>query len=157
MGRVYVLDVDEDAINALKKVIREKEIPNIDTIVTDASNKMPLFDESIDITFMSNILHGFVANCQADRVMEEVTRVTMHGGRLVVIEFKKQESPVGPPLSIRLIPEDLDRLTGKYGFRRNLEGDVGPYSYLAMFQREGACKPEDERCWLDRYSTVMNR
>jgi ubiquinone/menaquinone biosynthesis C-methylase UbiE len=157
MGMVYALDVDEDAINALKKVIREKEIPNIDTIVADASNKMPLFDESIDITFMSNILHGFVANGQADRVMEEVTRVTRHGGRLVVIEFKKQESPTGPPLSIRLSPEDLDRLTGKYGFRRILEGDVGPYSYLAMFQREGACKPEDERCWLDRYSTVMNR
>ena len=99
MGRVYALDVDEDAINALKKVIREKEIPNIDTIVADASNKMPLFDESIDITFMSNILHGFVANGQADRVMEEVARVTRHGGRLVAIEFKKQESPMGPPLS----------------------------------------------------------
>jgi len=157
MGRVYALDVDEDAINSLKKAIKEKDIPNIDTIIADASDKIPLFDESVDITFMSNILHGFVANGQADRVMEEVTRVTRHGGRLVVIEFKKQESPMGPPLSIRLSPGDLGRLMGKYSFRRILVGDVGPYSYLAMFQREGACSPEDEMCWLDRYSTVMNR
>ena len=50
---------------------------------------------------------------------------------------------MGPPLPIRLSPEDLDRLTGRYGFRRILEDDVGPHSYLAMFQRKGACNPED--------------
>gem|GEM_PF-6210660 len=46
---------------------------------------------------MSNVLHGFVANGQAERMVEEVTSVTRHGGRLVIIEFKKQESPMGPP------------------------------------------------------------
>ena len=59
---------------------------------------------------MSNVLHGLVENGEADSTLNEIARVTPYNGKLAVVEFKKQESPMGPPLSRRLNPDDVEVL-----------------------------------------------
>lgn len=65
------------------------------------------------MAFMSNVLHGTVENGKADSALKEIPRVTSHNGRLAVVEFKKKDSPHGSPLSIRILPEDVEALEGK--------------------------------------------
>jgi len=85
---------------------------------------------------MSNVLHGLAANDEADSTFKEIARVTAYGGRLAVVEFKKQESPFGPSLSIRLNTEELESLVHGYGFSKESVQEVGPYHYIAIFRRE---------------------
>jgi ubiquinone/menaquinone biosynthesis C-methylase UbiE len=115
-GLVYAFDMDEESIAQLQREIAEKNITNIKASVVDITKNLPLPDESISLAFMSNVLHGLVENDEAEGAFAEIARVTAHNGRLAVVEFKKQESPMGPPLSIRLSPDDVEALARRYGF-----------------------------------------
>jgi len=103
--------------------------------VADITKKLPLDDESISLAFMSNVLHGLVANSEADGTFKEISRVTANGGRLAIVEFKKQESPYGPPLSIRLSPDEVEALVPEYGFSKEGVHEIGPYHYAIIFRK----------------------
>src|SRR5512136_1993179 len=106
----------QESIAKLEKEITDKRVDNIEASVVDIIKKLPLADENISLAFMSNVLHGLVENNEADSTLEKIARVTAYNGRLAIVEFKKQESPHGPPLSIRLSPEDVETLARGYGF-----------------------------------------
>ncbi len=132
---VYAFDVDRDSISRLQREIAEKKLSNNKSLVVDISMRLPIINGSITLAFMSNVLHGIVANGEADSTLEEIVRVTEPNGRLSIVEFKKQESPHGPPLSIRLTPEDVETLAHRYGFSRESVHDVGPYHYAINFRK----------------------
>ena len=50
-----------------------------------------------------------------------------------MIEFKKIEGPPGPPIHIRLTPEQTKERLEPYGFQSVKEMEIGPYSYLVLF------------------------
>lgn len=134
-GIVYAYDMDEAAIARLRKEMLEKSVMNIVPSVADITKELPLDDESISLAFMSNVLHGLVANGEADSSFKEIFRVTANGGRLVIVEFKKQESPYGPPLSIRLSPNEVEALVRGYGFSKENVHEAGPYHYAIVFRK----------------------
>lgn len=133
-GRVYAIDIDEEAIAGLKRELSEKGISNVEAIVADAA-RIPVPDESIDGAFMSNVLHGLAANGEADAAIREIARVTKKGGKLSVVEFKKAQSPMGPPLSIRLNPEEVEALARKYGFEKERISEAGQYNYIIILSK----------------------
>jgi ubiquinone/menaquinone biosynthesis C-methylase UbiE len=132
---VYAFDVDEESIAQLQREIAEKKIINIKASVVDITKKLSLADESISLAFMSNVLHGLVENGEADSTLNEIARVTQYNGKLAVVEFKKQESPMGRPLSIRLSPEDLETLARGYGFSKESDHEVGQHHYAIIFRK----------------------
>jgi len=134
-GLVYAFDVDEASVARLKKEATERKLTNIEASVVDISQKLPLANESVNLAFASNVLHGLVANGEADGTLKEVARVIMHNGRLVVVEFKKQESPMGPPLSIRLNPDDVEALAGGYSFSKESILEVGLHHYIIILRK----------------------
>jgi ubiquinone/menaquinone biosynthesis C-methylase UbiE len=134
-GLVYAFDVDEGSIAQLQREIAEKKITNIKACVVDITEKLPLEDESISLAFMSNVLHGLVENGEEDSTLNEIARVTPYNGKVAVVEFKKQESPMGPPLSIRLSPEDVENLARGYGFSKESVQEVGPYHYAIILRK----------------------
>ena len=134
-GRVYAFDMDRDAIGRLEKEIAEKRLANIEAKVVDVSLMLPLADESVDVVFISNVLHGLVANGESEIALKEVSRVTRRHGKLVVVEFKKNETPMGPPLSIRLSPEEVEMLTKSYGFSKIAVKEAGPYHYSIILRK----------------------
>ena len=135
-GLVYAFDVDEGSIAQLQREIAEKKITNIKACVVDITEKLPLEDESISLAFMSNVLHGLVENGEEDSTLNENARVTPYNGKVAVVEFKKQESPMGPPLSIRLSPEDVENLARGYGFSKESVQEVGPYHYAIILRKK---------------------
>jgi ubiquinone/menaquinone biosynthesis C-methylase UbiE len=135
-GFVYAFDVDEESIARLRNEIADRKITNIDASVVDITKMLPLADESISLVFMSNVLHGLVADGDAEGTFKEIARVTAHNGKFAVVEFKKQESPMGPPLSMRLSPEDVEALARGYGFSNESTQEVGPYHYAIIFRKK---------------------
>jgi ubiquinone/menaquinone biosynthesis C-methylase UbiE len=133
-GRIYAFDVDGDGIERLQKEIAEKKLANIEARVADVS-KLPLADGSVDVVFISNVLHGLVANDESESALKEVARVTRHQGMLAIVEFKKIETPMGPPLSIRLSPEEVEALAKGYCFSKVAVKEAGPYHYSIILRK----------------------
>ena len=94
-------------------------------MVSDATRSIPLPAASVDGVLLANILHGFVANGEVEQVMETLLPVLKPDGRMVVIEFKKGETPAGPPQGIRLGSEDIARVLSPWHFRLQRTGEVG--------------------------------
>jgi hypothetical protein len=66
--------------------------------------------------------------------MTEVARVMKIGSTLAVVEFQKIAGPPGPPISIRMTPDELEALVSSYGFKKDRVVEVGPIHYAAMFR-----------------------
>lgn len=133
-GKVYALDSYEKSIAVLKEQIHREHIRNIEAIVADVTQKMPLPDAIIDVGLMANVMHGFLANGEVPGVMTETARVMKSGSTLAVVEFQKIDGPPGPPISIRMTPEELEALISGYGFKKARVVEVGPIHYAAMFR-----------------------
>lgn len=133
-GKVYALDSYEESIVALKQQIHRESIGNIEAIVADVTKKMPLPKAIIDVCLMANVMHGFLANGEVPSVMAETARVMKAGSTLAVVEFQKIAGPPGPPISIRMTPEELEDLISGYGFKKNKVVEVGPIHYAEMFR-----------------------
>ncbi len=115
-GVVYAFDVDHEWLTESETAAAEQGIDNVRWVSGDATRSIPLERHCVDYVLMSNVLHGFVANNELTAVMQEVNRVLKPGGRLVVVEFKKAEMDYGPPVSIRLKPDEVAATLGPFGY-----------------------------------------
>jgi ubiquinone/menaquinone biosynthesis C-methylase UbiE len=134
-GRVYAIDNYEASISALKEQIEREGLGNIEAATADATKRIPLDAGTVDVCLLANVLHGFVANGEVERVLREAARVVRVGGTLAVVEFKKVSGPPGPPLSIRMSPEEVESMVAPYGFEKVRSFEVGPHHYEMVLRR----------------------
>ena len=134
-GIVYAVDLWEEGIESLKAAAEEKGVHNISAFVSNAGQRIPVEDDSIDACLMATVLHDFVEDQINEGVLGEIARVIKPAGILAVMEFKKIEGPPGPPKHIRLSPEDVVAMLATYGFKKERFTDVGPYNYLLIFSK----------------------
>jgi len=126
-GRVYALDPDNDTINRLKE---ETIGTNIETIVGDITQRIPIEGASIDLIYLSNVFHGFSKD-EMEGFQTEVKRLLKPKAVLAIVEFKKIEAPFGPPLEIRYSQEELKKtiaLTPKSFV------EIGEFFYMQTFE-----------------------
>lgn len=129
-GKVYAVDSYPESVGMVKKEVNEKGITNLDALVADLTDNIPLNDAEIDLGVMANVLHGFVANEEVEEVMKEIRRVIKVGGAFAVVEFKKEEGLRGPPLNVRITTEEVAEIVSQYGFEVIKTTEVGDYHYL---------------------------
>lgn len=56
------------------------------------------------------------------------------GGQIVMVDFKKAETPVGPPMEMRIDRDDLVQEMERNGFRVEAEHTFLPYQYFLVFK-----------------------
>ena len=127
-GKIYALDPDAGAISTLQK---ETAKSTIEAFVGDITRETKLAAASIDLMYVSTVVHGFSGEDMAGFVTE-AKRVLKPGGRLAIVEIKKEETPFGPPLHIRLSPEEL---IAAIGLKNTTQVNIGPYFYLQLFEK----------------------
>ncbi len=131
-GVIYALDLWEEGIAAVKQRAAEECRNNIKTLFAEAG-KIPLPAASVDTCLMATVLHDLVEAGTAVGALTETARVLRPGGTLAIVEFDKVAGPPGPPVAIRLAPEEVARLVSPYGFKQTGINRVGPFNYLIKF------------------------
>ena len=132
-GTVFAVDLWQEGIEQLRASAVEKNALNIEAFVSNAGEHIPVGDQVVDVCLMATVLHDFVEDKISNEVLDEVVRVLKTDGLLAIVEFKKIDGPPGPPLHIRLSPEEISDMLGPYGFKEVSLTDVGPYNYLMLF------------------------
>jgi ubiquinone/menaquinone biosynthesis C-methylase UbiE len=126
-GRVYALDPDETGIALLRK---ETKGTNIVALVGDITTTTQLPASAIDLIYLSTVFHIFSPE-QIKGFETEVKRLLAPRGRLAIVEIVKRATPFGPPLNMRLSPEDLTQAL-RLASLGALE--VGEYFYMQLFE-----------------------
>lgn len=126
-GKIYALDPDEATIEKLKE---ETKGTNIETIVGDITKRTRIEGASVDLIYLSTVFHGF-SKSETDGFQKEVKRLLKPNAVLAIVEFKKIETPFGPPLEIRFSPEALKEAII---LKSKSLVEVGKYFYMQSFE-----------------------
>jgi ubiquinone/menaquinone biosynthesis C-methylase UbiE len=137
-GLIYALDLWEPGLEALQQKAAAAGYKNIRALKVNIGQALPLEADSIDYALMATVLHDLVEFQMGDGALKEAARVLKPGGTLAIVEFKKVEGPPGPPLSIRLAPDEVEKVAAPFGFKQTRLAEVGPYNYLLLFTKESA-------------------
>jgi ubiquinone/menaquinone biosynthesis C-methylase UbiE len=131
-GTVLALDRDERGIDRLALEAAERDLNNVRTLVADFTGALPIEDGCVDVCLIATALHMVPLEGIGHSLFAETRRVLRTGGRLVVIECKKEDAPCGPPLWLRNAPAEIETLVLPCGFAKVAEVDLG-YNYLLRF------------------------
>lgn len=132
-GVAVALDLWEEGIATLEERAAAAGQNNLRPLLVDISKRLPLGDDSVDLCLLATVLHDLVEYDSAAGALQEAQRVLKPGGTLAIVEFDKVAGPPGPPLKIRLTPEEVENLVGPYGFQKSRMARIGPYNYLLLF------------------------
>jgi ubiquinone/menaquinone biosynthesis C-methylase UbiE len=131
-GAVFALDRLSGIIENLESRAREARIENLTGIVCDITGPLPLDEESVDAVLVATVLHTLDFSSRGIPLFREIRRVAKKGGRLITIDCKKEESSFGPPMHMRLSPEEINGAAGQCGFRIKSVADLG-FNYMLIF------------------------
>ena len=129
---IYGVDTWEEGLNELKQRAKAENLSNIVALRSDVNEHIPLESATVDVCFMATVLHDLLRESTGEAVMTEIARVLKPNGRLSIVEFKKQEDGPGPPVNVRLSPEETEKVFTCYGFVKHGLHDVGQYNYLMI-------------------------
>jgi ubiquinone/menaquinone biosynthesis C-methylase UbiE len=131
-GRVYAVDIQKQLLENIKGRAKLDGFSNISTIWADleivGSTKIP--DRECDIAMMANILFQ---TPQPALVMEEAKRVAKDDGKIVVIDWKAVDIPLGPQVGKRIEKATVLDLAAKQGFKLVEEFDASQFNYGLIF------------------------
>ena len=130
--KVYGIDIQKEMLTSLEQKIRKQKILNIETLLSK-ENEIPLQNESVDLLLSVNTLHEFR---DKETLIGEMRRVLKADGRAAIIDFKKEETNIGPPVSIRLSIEQAKHLFQTNGFKALMTHEL-KYHYLIFFRKNG--------------------
>ena len=128
-GKVYALDKDQYFLKALKN---ETQGTNIKTMLGDISRPTQLNESSIDIIYISTVLHVFSQHQMQD-FLQEVRRLLKPDALLAIVEIEKKETPFGPPQELRFSPEELKKIVPLTPVNTV---QVGEHFYMQIFQNK---------------------
>ena len=128
-GPVYAIDVSADMLAIIEEKCRMLGITSVTTILPSAGH-YPIEDGTCDVALMCTVLHDIVAPAP---VLCEVRRVLKSGGRLAVIEFRKEPTRMGPPVARRLSEPQTQAMLEEIGFNKESRHDIGTQFYMHLY------------------------
>ncbi len=131
-GMVYALDSWPAMIEELTGRAMATGINNVRAMICDITAALPVANNSVDVCLLSMVLHIPNVARGEQSLFSEIYRVVKPGGRLAIIECKKDSAPHGPPASIRLVPQEREGIVVQYGFQKMGSVDLG-YNEMMLF------------------------
>jgi ubiquinone/menaquinone biosynthesis C-methylase UbiE len=131
-GVVYGVDVSEEMLAHLRERAAAEGLANVVGILAEEEDEYPVPTESCDAVLVANMYHEVDP---ASNFIGEVKRMLKPGGTCVVVDWKPEETPMGPPVTERLAPEDVNEEFDAAGFLVAGSCEIGPYHYGLKFTK----------------------
>lgn len=89
-GRVYANDVQPEMLSRLQENVEKEHLNNVETVLgTQTDPKLPA--GKLDLILLVDVYHEF---SQPQRMLREMRRALKDDGRLVLIEYRKEDPTV---------------------------------------------------------------
>ena len=128
--KVYGIDIQKEMLEFLEQKIHQQKISNIKPLLSE-ENEIPLENHSVDLLISVNTLHEFR---DREQMIGEMRRVLRPEGKVVIVDFKKEDTGFGPPVAIRVSEEQAKHLFEKKDLAVLKSRDL-KYHYLIVFRR----------------------
>ncbi len=129
-GTVFASDLEPMMVIELRDRADKDGLPQLIPVLSSADDpRLP--DGFSDIIFICDTWHHIHDRVEyARRLKNDLAP----GGRVVIVDFRKGDLPVGPPPEHRLAEEEVQKEFDQAGFRLLASLDVLPYQYVLIFE-----------------------
>ncbi len=131
-GRVYAVDISAELIELLEERKVSQRLPTL-VPVRSTHDRIPLPDAVASLVLLANVLHDV-----PDPTLTEARRLLAPEGRFVNLDWKKEGTPQGPPLEIRLTPREAEARLSAVGLSLKDSWEPGPHHYAQLFLLGGS-------------------
>lgn len=131
-GKVYALDISPEMLAMCRKRARERGLDDVVVTLQNDEYTIPLVDASVDGAWLANVFHELEAPRE---LLKEIRRILRPQGQLIVIDWKRMEMEMGPPLEQRTPLEVVLLELGKAGFDALRVHNLYTYHYVVETRR----------------------
>lgn len=130
-AKVYACDVSDEMLSWMKENLPAGPKGRIIPLKMEEAS-VPLPDDMADLVYMIDLHHELE---QPQKILGEALRLLRRGGRLLIIDWKKEQTPEGPPLEIRVTEKTIESQMLKAGFRDIIKYAVLPYHHFLVGEK----------------------
>ena len=128
-GRVYGVDLEPKMVGYLAERAKKEGLKNLHAVQgTPADAKLPA---KVDLVLLVDVYHHID---QREAYFGKLAASLKPGGRVAVIDFNAT-SKVGPPVSERMTPAQVNAEMTKAGYRQSTSHGFLPNQYFLVFER----------------------
>ncbi|MCL5021773.1 MAG: class I SAM-dependent methyltransferase [Nitrospirae bacterium] len=131
-GKVYACDISAVMIDWMEQNLPEEARGRV-IPVSMQEDSVPLPDGAADLVYMINLHHELD---EPLKIIAESLRLLKDGGKLMIIDWKKTETPEGPPLDIRVAEETIEDQLRRCGLTSVRKYDVLPFHNFFVAEKK---------------------
>jgi len=127
-GKIYAVDILKSTLEEITRTAKQENLPQITTVWSNLEiyKATKIETSSLDCALLVNILH------QSDKrleILRESVRLLKRGGKLLIIEWKDSDSPLGPSPEKRVNLTAIKLAAPKLNLEIKEEFSAGPYHF----------------------------
>ncbi|OGV97530.1 MAG: hypothetical protein A3I04_00030 [Nitrospinae bacterium RIFCSPLOWO2_02_FULL_39_110] len=130
-GKVYAVDIEKGMIDYIEKRGQKEGLNNIKTILSKLDDPL-LSKSSIDMIFICNT---YLVMKNREDYLKILMEVLKKYGRLAIVDYQAVDTPMGPPVKMRVSREKVMEEALKAGFKLEAEYYFLPYQYFLVFAK----------------------
>lgn len=141
-GKVIAVDVQQEMLDLLDKKLAEQGVKNVEGLL--GTEKSPRLEpESIDLAIMVDVYHEFAFPYE---MMLEISKSLKPGGRVVFVEYRKEDPNVPIKLVHKMTQAQVKREINQAEFKLKWKETIGtlPRQHVIIFEKlkDESSKPE---------------
>jgi ubiquinone/menaquinone biosynthesis C-methylase UbiE len=129
-GKALGLDIEPSMVKYMKDDAQKRGLKNYEARIVKA-NDPELAPGSVDVIFICDTYHHI-----EDRIvyLGNLKKALKPDGRVIIVDFYKRESPVGPPLEMKLSEDTVKEEFRQAGYHLTRSPIFLPYQYFLEFE-----------------------
>lgn len=140
-GRVYATDIQPEMLALIRKKLENTPVSNVELVLgTATESRLP--DAGIDLALMVDVYHELA---QPQAFLQSLKRAIKPDGRLVLIEFRKEDDRVPIRQEHKMTVREARMELEAEGYRFERVIDVLPWQHILVFGPGGGSREKAER------------
>jgi len=133
-GRVYAVDILKSSLAAIESRKKIETANNVSVVWGDFERigGVAVPPGSMDLVSVINIVPVLLRSTNA---IEEIKRALRPGGRVLLVDWNKEKTAIGPPVEYRVDAVETERIFVRAGFQLMHVFNAGPYHWAQVFSR----------------------
>ncbi len=134
-GKVWAVDIQKSTLSEVNSKIKLYNLRNIETLWANVEKvgSLKIKDNSVDISLLVHILHQSKIR---KNIFEETKRITKKGGKIVIVEWQKNDLSIGTPTELRIDRDQLLEEAESTGLEYIKDLEVGDHHYGFLMENK---------------------
>lgn len=133
-GKLFAVDILKNTLDEIKSRAFKENLKQIEVIWSNLEvfKATKIESSSLDKALLINVLHQSTKKIE---ILREAVRMLKSGAKLLIIEWKNIDVPIGPDYNTRVSKQAIKEAAPKLGLVLEDYFEAGPYHYGLIFYK----------------------